>query len=449
MKQTLCIMTTKKFNTFEYAAHSEPCKSESAGVHYQDSFETSRGHVFLVVTDHGCPKGQPSELCDVVLQRVRYYMEHEPDERNADVTRNALIYTSGYVYQHYNKGGGATRGVSCLCLLYSDEQVFYSWIGDVGLYLFTGKRIHWLTWDEKHTVTGTKDDPDKKAKKAFLGEKPIIEPLSNYEDALKPVNGDTLILSAGNVGKCIHTRATKRILKDSMPLQTKVTRILRHTYPDTDPQSGALIILRFHAVSHTERILSTDKNDQDPLQVQQKKEVDEKHTKLNWKNTPVGYLKMIFAVLGLLAVLYFVYDLFIYDPHPPVSISIPTHEAGPEEAVHVPEEVAEEFSQEVVEPVALPQDISYTVRSGDTWGRIYSQFSVCSWFIRNHPPNTGRFGSQGGLIAGQRLQIPVKYSGDPQLNPHYYTEFTTDKVGSGCQNVDSSFLRSFEERAGN
>ncbi len=442
-------MTTKKFNTFEYAAHTEPGKSESGGVHCQDTFETPLGHAFVVVTGHGSGQDQPSELCEVVLQRIRYYMEHEPEECNADVTKNALIYTSGYVYQHYKKEGAAAKGVSCLCLLYSDEQVFYSWIGDVGLYLFTGKRIHWLTWNDKQSVTGIKDDLDQETKKVLLGEQPIIEPMSNCQSALKPVNGDKLILSAGNVGMCIHTKATKRILKDSMPLQTKVTRILRHPYPDMVPQSGALIILRFHAVSHKERIMSADKKDQVSSQPKQPEEMPRTNTNKTRKNKPVNMLKMFFLALGLLAVFYFIYDLFIYNPHPPVSISMPQHEAGPEESIHVPDEVAEELTQEVDEPVALPGDISYTVRSGDTWGRIYSQFSVCSWFIRNHPPNSGRFGSQGSLIAGQRLQIPVKYSGDPQLNPHYYTEFTTDKVGRGCQNVDSSFLQSFEERAGN
>lgn len=442
-------MTTKKFNAFEYAAHTESGKPENVGVHCQDIFETPHGHAFVVVTDHNPAEDQPSKLCKVVMLRIRYYMEHEPEERNEDVTKNALIYTSGYVYQYHKKEGTATRGVSCLCLLYSDEQVFYSWIGDVGLYLFTGKRLHWLTWHAKTLADGSKDEPGQKPKPVLLGEQPIIEPMTNSQDALKPVNGDKLILSAGNVGKCIHTRATKRILKDSMPLQTKVTRILRHPYPDAEPQSGALILLRFHAVSHKERIISTELKDPTPHQSQQTEEMKQGETKKKPKKKSVNLLKLVLLAIGLLAVLYFVYDLFIYDPRPPVSITVPQHEAGPEESVHVPDEVADELTEEVAETFTLPADIPYTVRTGDTWGRIYSQFGVCSWFIRNHPPNTGRFGSQGSLMAGQRLQIPVKYSADPQLNPHFYTEFTTDKVGSGCQNVDRAFLKAFEERVAN
>ncbi len=442
-------MTTKKFNTFEYASHTEPGKPGSTGVHCQDTFETPLGHVFVVVTDHNSTQVRSTGLCELVLQRIRYYMEHEPEERNRDVTKNALIYTSGYIYQHYNKEGTNAKGVSCLCLLYSDEQVFYSWIGDVGLYLFTGKRIHWLTWQDKQLNSSSKDDQIQKTEKFLLGQQPIIEPMSNCQSALKPVNGDNLILSAGNVGKCIHTKATKRILKDSMPLQTKVTRILRHPYPDMNPQSGTLIILRFHAVSHKERIISQDNKDHISRQPQKIEEMNQKKIKQTRKNKSFGLLKMIFLALGLFAVLYFVYDLFIYDPRPPVPITVPQHETRLEESIHVPDEVAEELTEGVAEPVTLPADISYVVRTGDTWGRIYSQFGVCSWFIRNHPPNTGRFGSQGSLIAGQRLQIPVKYSADPQLNPHYYTEFTTDKVGSGCQNADRSFLEAFEERVAN
>ncbi len=435
-------MTTKKFNTFEYAALVGSGKPGFAGVHSQDAFETPLGHVFVVVSNDHTEKDQ-SAIADVVLQRIRYYMEHEPEACKEDVTKNALIYTSGYIYQHCNKeASGPEVGFNCLCLLFCDDQIHYSWIGDIGLYLFTGKRMHWLNWQGEQSSSGMRDGRGQPQGSVLLGQQAIIDPESNHEAPLKPVNGDKLILTSGSVSKRIHTKETKRVLKDSMPLQTKVARILRHT--DPGQQSGALTIIRFHAVSNKERVILRDAKTEHPVQpVKNDNMTNNKKENKKQKKKPVRVLKTVLMTLGFLAVVYFIYDLFIYDPHPPVSISITQPEVGPEESIHVPEEVVEEASSAAA---IIPDDHSYTVRSGDTWGRIYAQFGVCSWFIRNHPPNTGRFGSQGSLIAGQRLQIPLLYSGDPQLNPHYYTEFTTEKVGSGCQNVDRDFLEAFEER---
>lgn len=421
-------MATKKFNTFEYAAMATADQPENGGVHCQDAFETPLGHAFVIVASNEV-REESSGLCAIALQRVRYYMEQEPEERKADVPRNALIYTSGYIFQNHNKDASSKEiGLSCLCVLYSEEEVYYSWTGDVGLCFFTGKRMHWLNWQQE-------------PKKLLLGQQAIIEPESNGDSPLRPVNGDKLLLMSGHVSKWIHTKATKRILKDSMPLQTKVTRILRHPDSGDDKSSAALIILRFHAVSSKERVVATDTRTKHPEHDSKTEEMANKKNKKR-KYRPASVLKVVLWAAGLLAVTYFVYDLFIYDPHPPVSISVSTPDASPEEAIYVPEEAIEE----VAEAAAFPDDVEYTVRSGDTWGRIYSQFAVCSWFIINHPPNTGRFGSQGSLIAGQRLQIPLRYSGNQQLNPHYYTEFTAEKVGSGCQNVDRSFLESFASR---
>ncbi len=440
-------MTTKKFNKFEYAALADPGKAGIAGVHYQDVFETPLGHAFVLVADHHAEDGS-SELCEIALERIRYYMNHDAEEIREEITTNALIYTSGYIYQHYNKDAPKPgKGLSCLCVLYGDDQIHYSWVGDVGLYLFTGKRMHWLSWMDQRNSGSTAGNSEEAQKQVLLGQQTIIEPASNCDAPLKPVNGDKLILVSGTVGKCIHTKETKRILKDSMPLQTKVNRILRHADHDRAQQSGALIILRFHAISNKERIISADAKMQTSVQPEKKDDMAGKKTKTAQKKMPVSMLGLILWILGFLAIAYFVYDLFIYDPHPPVSIEVPQPEAGPDETINIPEEVAEEVADADL-PAALPDDITYTVRSGDTWGRVYSQFMVCSWFVINHPPNTGRFGSQGSLIAGQRLQIPVRYSGDAQLNPNYYNEFTADKVGDGCRNVDRNFLEAFEDRLG-
>jgi len=182
---------------------------------------------------------------------------------------------------------------------------------------------------------------------------------------------------------------------------------------------------------------------------------------------PLGMRSLLWKALVIIAavfVVYMVYDMFFFNPRPARNIELVESPADtlatedslsaagmpPQEALsgeppsgQEPEPPA--AREAGASPPALPADREYPVRSGDTWGSIYREFEVCSWFIRNHPPNAGKFDRSNNPVAGTILAIPVMYSASQGLNPHYYTEFTTDKVGASCQHANRAFLRRFEE----
>lgn len=443
-------MATRKFSTFEYASLTDAGKSDKAGLHRVDAFETPHGHAFVIVSSEQDDE-QQAELCGIAIERIKYYLENEPDEKIDDVSRNALIYTGGYLYQIGQKDPLQQAGkISSLCVLFSDERIYYSWAGNVELFLFTGRRMYLLSWkeesDDESVHAANEGEKEPVEQHGFLGRQAIMAPFSG-NGPIEPVNGDMLIMASGSVCRSLHTKDIKRVLQDSMPMQTKAARIMRHSSTGPGECPASIMLLRFHGLNNTERSFGdgqvASKHDSLMKKTEQDSEMG-KQSQGKTKKRSFRTLKTVFGIIGLIIVGYLFYDLFINDPHPPVRVAPTVEEAvvDTDEQV-IPDEAEVELADE---PVVLPDDVTYVVRGGDTWGRIYTQYGVCSWFIINHPPNTGKFGREGSLIAGQRLDIPLKYSGKAEYNPHYYREFTTDKVGSRCENAGRDFLRAFEAK---
>lgn len=440
-------MATKKFNKFEYAGDGYVGHAGLKGLHRQESFETPHGHVFVVAASAGDDELQV-ELTDIALSRVRYYLENETEDDVSQVTKNALVYTGGYLYQMGEKDPGRKAvQLSCLCVLFHDDKIYCSRVGDACVLIFDGKKMVPLLlpcWPA--------DDPGKKDRRdetsaAYLGLEAQVDPDTTIHP-VEPSDGDKLLLATGSVCQFIRSRTVKKILQDPMPAQSKVSRMLRHAGDESDQEATALIMVCFYNLKEKDRAPVS----QVSLSGKQRPHEHTRETMAKGKKPRTAktkYAKNIFllrsalVVIGFAVVAYMFYDLFLYDPYPPVDVPRPAVIADPDTIIETPDDTV---SAGLELPPALPGDVPYTVRGGDTWGRIYTQFGVCSWFIINHPPNTGRFGRNDGLIAGRTLQIPVRYSGDPDLNPYYYREFTMEKVGSSCQHAGRDFLESFEEK---
>lgn len=437
-------MTTRKLNHFEYAGLVQQGQTPLEGLCRQDGFETPNGYAFVLVSS-GVYDEQQAGLAGVAMERVRYYLEHETEEDIHAAAINALVYTSGFIYQMSQKDSAVLPGqLSCVCGLFRDGQVSLAWVGDVCAQLFTGKKPLPLTWLPKNIQ-------DNGQPTWYLGLEPLIKPEATAT-ALVPENGDILLLASHEVCMCLQLKAMRRIIQDSMPLQTKVARITRMAMEGSSGATAALLMVGFYNMSGNKRTFIQGSPYDRKRTVEQPGETmpeDDEHGmkkqskgKISKRNT--NLLFRILALVALIAVAYMVYDLFLHDPRPPVRIPTQSPPAAVEETTPPSSPVVGEEAAPLI-----PDDVAYNVRQGDTWSRIYNQFGVCSWFIINHTPNTGRFGREGALIAGERLMIPVVYSGRQELNPDFYHEFSIDKVGSGCQQAGREFLNSFQELISN
>lgn len=427
-------MATKKFSTFEYASVSNLSDSSPAACILQDEFATPLGHAFVMVTDG---LGQNKDLISIVFERIRYYLEHEPDESSDVIIKNALIYTGGYLHHMQKKEPALELGkVSCLCVLYGHERINYAWVGDIELFLFTGKKMYVLT-SPGHQEEGS-------SMKAYLGHQAIIVPNSD-EGAMAPVAGDKLIMATGDISKYLHTKEIKKILKESMPLQTQASRMIRQVEDGGSCQSAsALIMIAFHNTGNVGRQPGKEK-------YSILKETSQSGDQEMRKNRKTDHEKQLFSwkwglvVAGCLLVIYMLYDILNYGPKP-IQLPRTSTQVVADSLIQTPAPATEHDK----EPSgAMPSDVTHNVQTGETWGRIYARYGVCSWFIINHPPNSGRFGSGGSLIAGERLRIPIKYSGLQDLNPNHYKEFSIEVVGSRCEHAGRELRDAFDAQFSN
>lgn len=418
-------MVTRKMKNFEYAGISHAGSQAQNISHQQDSFETPNGFALVLAACEIEPDDNQC-LSATAIERVRYYLENDLVDDPREAVQNALIYANGYLFEQRHKDNLTAIPGSCLCVLVRDQKVYYSWAGNVCAFLMAGKK--WVP------LTGTmpsfgRDDVDIAGDKGesgyFLGVEKTFVP-AVCEIPLQPLDQDMLLLGTSPVCKFLREKDARRILLDSMPTQTKAMRLVNIVSQGEHQGSLALQLVSFYNLDQKERSYAGVA----PAAVQGRQEEPSSE-----KYSTMSKVKIIAVVLGLLAVVYMIYDLFFYEPQPPSRIVTVDPVNG-------------DLQDATVADARMPADVPYTVRSGDTWSSIYSRFQVCSWFIRNHSPNTDKFRETTNPVEGMQLMIPVKYSADPALNPEYHHEFTLDQVGSGCRNVNEEFRSQFEERAG-
>ncbi len=434
-------MATKKLSKFEYAGEEVPGSAGFKGLHRQAAFETPAGYAFVVVSSAVEEKSQ-ADLTALVIDRIRYYMNTETEDSISSLSGNALVYTSGYLKQQSEKDPAKeAKKISCLCVLLHEETIHYAAAGDVCLWLFTDRKLIPVYQPPSQAAI------DAGADRNYMGNQSLIKPVTGTPEGVAPLDHDKLLIGSASLCKCLTEKQARKILQDSMPLKSKTLRLLQHACQETPPEAAALMILSFYELQNQERIvvpLEQPEVHKQGISKDKPKTNTAKKTAVKKPVVSAGlyyWLKLGLRILALLFVGYMIYDLFIFDPHPPIQIPAAITVVEEDVAVDLPEDTLSFPEQE---PPAMPDDLTYTVRAGDTWSSIYRRYRVCSWFIINHPPNRGRLGREGSLIAGQSLRIPVKYSGSPDLNPHYYHEFTLDKVGSNCQNANRAFIESFE-----
>jgi len=420
-------MTTRKLKNFEFAGQTLTESSNQKQIHAFDAFDTPNGFVFLVTGSDRVPEST-EQICQTAGQRVRYYFENEQIDDPLEAVRNSLVYVNGYLYELARKQPGLGINHTCmLCVLVRDKKVYYSWMGDVFLFYFNGKKINPLITFEK----------ERGLENEYLGSRQFAEPRV-CEKAFVPVDHDVLLMASGSSWTEMREKSLLGVLTDNMPTTTKVQKLVKLAGTALPYCHLAAQMISFYNLEDNLRNDPQSKG----RNAMPGKRVG-KSGKSGWQVSQ--NVKIMIVILGILALSYMIYDLFLFDPERPLNRDVPTQvePITEREQPEQPAEIAEPHT-----PANLPDDVRYSVRRGDTWSRIYQQFEVCSWFIRNHPPNAGKFDNSGNPVFNTVLMIPVMYSGSQTLNPDFYQEFSTEKLGNACQNANEAFLRRFRELTG-
>jgi serine/threonine protein phosphatase PrpC len=451
-------MGNKKLKNFEFANHAEQGKLNLSGVDEVEFFECNNGSVFLICQNNNRDK-QEAEVgpARLAAQRIRYYLENEFVVNPVNAIYNALIYTNGFIYEYGRKNQDLQDVcVHCAVLLIRDNKVYYATFGNMAVYCFTGKKLFLLSQGDKripYPLQHPESDTDlEKNPEHLLGKCRTILPDVNIE-AMIPLDKDLILMGSRGFYEKVPDKIISRVLSDPMPVQNKVYRIVDHASVAGGEDNISLQLISFYNLGHTVRqIKPLDVHRTVPVKkpnIEYIKAGDSGSDKSRldlyvemYLTTPV---KVLLLLLGLTLLGYMVYDLFVYNPVPVVTIPPAIAPLGNDTLA----------VQEVVRiiPIATPpeanpslSDSVYLVRQGDTWGRIYSQFGVCSWFIRSHPANSGRFDAAENPIAGSRISIPLLYSAKRELNPEHYLEFSMEKTGTRCEHANRAFIDSFLDK---
>lgn len=425
-------MATRKLKNFEFAGCKYFENIDSERLQAFDSFETPNGYVFVVAGSNRLVEGA-EQVSEIIIERVRYYFETDHPDNSKEAVCNALVYANGFVYSKAKKEPGFKPGMaSVVCVLVVEGKVFYAWLGQASLFLSTGKNKHSLIWPVRS------DNESQGNQILYLGQQQIASP-GVGEKPLVPVDGDMLIAATGKGWSNIREKIFCSTLADSMPTHSKVQQLAKIAFAEQASQSLAAVLISFYNLNQANRSFSKG-------QLQDSSSAMDKLL-LKIDHLPGGLiLKPLMIAIVFLIVGYMAYDMFFFNPARPINVKTTVAEYQLSAPIAASADLpAAEITQARVAP---PPHIQYTVRRGDTWGRIYQQFEVCSWFIREHPDNAGKFDGAGNPNLNSIITIPVRYSASQRLNPAYYHEFATSVVGNACQNVNEAFKARLDLKLG-
>jgi len=449
-------MANKKLKYFEYANTSGNTPSKQSGAVEMEFLETINGSVFILTQSHQ-QDGKSRETSKLAIERITYYLQNEFVEKPGEAVYNALIYTNGFIYEYARKNPDIEHlHLSCACVMIRNNEVFYGVVGDMLVYFFNGKKVSLIA----QGMADNEGENNKNNQKTntLLGQLRNIEPLVNQQP-LVPLNDDMILMGTRDLFLNVTEKQMQRVLSDPMPVQTKALRLADMGRSISPLANISLQIISFYSLPHTIRkfepvpvgsgfklkksLKKPEKNDSSGEEKKEKGMVG--------KQLKNPLVRVAIIVLTVLLLGYMFYDLFLFDPRPARNIELQTSVTNDKDTT-ITEDEHVQVEQELETPneraqeedkFTLPNDTAYLVRSGDTWSAIYSRFRVCSWFIKNHPDNSGKFDKDENPVAGSRITIPLLYSSDSELNPDFHQEFSLEETGNRCQNANESFLDDF------
>lgn len=452
-------MANRKLRNFEYANHTEKANQAAINTDQVEFFDCSNGSVFIICQD-GENVAHEVSLSSMAAQRMKYYFENEYVVNPVNALYNALIYTNGFIFEYTRKNDNYQgSNVQCACVLVRDNKLYYAVLGDLAIYYSNGKKLFLIARnnqeaDRKQAPASDDITENSEENGCLLGMARNVSPEINIEP-LEPVNDDILLLCSKGLYEYVPEKSIQKILADPMPAQTKLYRLLDMANIAGGEKNISVQLISFYNIENTVRKFKPLATGRAGL-LKKKPDVKTPETKDNTGDTEatsslmdkywVSPYKYIMIALAVLLVSYMFYDIFLKD-QPKVVVKDKPRKETAEVAAPITDTLkpAETPAEPENATPATPEDRLYVVKSGDTWGKIYTEFGVCSWFIRNLESNQGKFDSDDNPVAGSRIYIPLVYSSRQNLNPDFYQEFSLDKTGRRCENANEEFIEKFRE----
>jgi PPM family protein phosphatase len=394
---------TRKLKNFEFGNATDVGRVREQNEDYMGYFETINGHVFVVCDGMGGHVGGAT-ASRLAVDSVRNFLENHYFDLPQDALKESIIYANDAVYNKAVENPQLSgMGTTIVLVIIRDDKVFYGHVGDSRLYTHSGNKLCRLTSDHSYVQTlvdqgliteaEMETHPRRNEILRALGVKSDVEAWVSPEPA-KPGNTDTLLLCTDGLNSMISDTMIEDTLNESISVQHKALKLIQLANDAGGYDNTTVQLVNFYNVSnkksHFVPASAASKEGNQTEVLSPKKAKMRKY--------------FVYGVLGLsvLAILYFIWDMFIRSSAPAPLVS---------------EKAQDTIKQEQVDTVKLKPAVNnndkplsrdtvwidYTVKSGDALSKIGLKFNINIDLIKKKNHLT-----DNNIALGKVLKIPVR-----------------------------------------
>lgn len=390
---------------FEFGNSTSRGKLREINEDYMGYFDTPNGHLFLVCD--GLGGYNAGDLASrMAVEKIHFYLKENYFENIKEALKSAIQYSDKEIWNFVKeKKEFVGTGTTVVAVLFRENEIAYSHVGDSRLYLFSDNKFKQLTKD--HSVVEqlifdgviTKEEarnhPQKNIITQALGKGEIVLKVSQTTFSF----GDLFLLCSDGLNSMLTDYEIENILKKEIHIQEKAIELV-----ETANEKGGLDNVTVQLIRNTKNI-----------------------EKMNYKNKNNKLFLLILLLPIVFGFLSFCRNKKVFQPEEAknpaffkqvkktnYSYILVNYKVKADENI---EKIIERFNigrlyltrHNYFIPKSIcknqifkiPVKALYQIKTGDTWEGISKKYSIKAENIKKANPNKER------LEEGELLYVPI------------------------------------------
>ncbi len=400
------MVDTRKLKNFEFGNATDIGRVREANEDYLAYFESINGHIFIVCDGMGGHVGGAT-ASHIAVDSAREFLENHYFDLPRDALKEAIEFANRAVYQRAVENPQLSgMGTTIVMVILRDDKAWYAHVGDSRLYMHTQGKLHRLTSDHSFVQTlvdqgliseeEMESHPRRNEILRALGVRADVE-IDISEVPARPANDDMLILCTDGLTSMLPDAGLQSVLNEDISVQHKALKMMQLANEAGGYDNITVQLIHFYNVANkkTEFVPAGKSGKHQPAEIHRSK-------------TPKISRKMkrtiLYVIVGLavLAILYFIWDMFIKSPDP-VKFD-PKRDTITQQQDDTTARNPDTTRQHTV--VRASEDtlwVEYTIGSGDILSVVSEKFGVSKERLMKKNKLTA-----DRVNKGDKLWVPVK-----------------------------------------
>lgn len=399
------MVDTRKLKNFEFGNATDVGLVREQNEDYLGYFECINGHIFVVCDGMGGHVGGAT-ASRLAVDAVRDFLENHYFDLPQDALKEAIIYANEAVYRKSVENPQLSgMGTTIVLVIVRDDKAFYAHVGDSRLYMHSENKLFRLTRDHSFVQTLvdqgliTEDEMESHPRRneilAALGIRSEVEITVSPLPA-KPSNGDILLLCSDGLNSMILDAVIETVLSEDISIQHKAMKLMQLANEAGGHDNITVQLVHFYNVVNkksdfipsskiTDNTLQTETVSLNPLKNKKMKRI----------------ILYVIVALAVLAILYFIWDMFLYSPNPKPFENPNPKDTLTEQTIDTTKKIANN-QENVIKPSTDTLWIEYTIKSGDFLSVVSSKFNIkASILKKKNKLKTDK------VVVNDKLWVPV------------------------------------------